>query len=983
MKQKIFGKNNAKKLIAGIKARFVSKKDISESTGDATDKVMSQKAVSDELYRLKELTNKHTWTENVDYGGATERLVSDNTKFVKFEKFSGKSLIWNQLFSPSLFELAEGLQCSVTHTDHSVTLTPDAANTFTYMRLTIPCTLEALTPSHTYYVTIQYESEDATVKLSSIGVGSATKRVGLGQSLEARGYQKAYSCVCRGEGITSNVSNTLVVDISKASGSTIPCTITSINVYDITKMLGSIVSAPFASTNMSSTNFTLFDLLKGFGVDPVADNDFCQPKLVNAKIDGWEWRAKNICKKESIPGYFSYESYLQYNANADIGVFGPGVYTILFIDRIYIQLFDPETNAQVPITGNAEIIGDGATATWNDQCIVSAVGYRGVQLSILRPLRITAVSYDPGKSGNVMVREGIHDISEDSGTLTFFKYHDPVVQTMPESIKELPGYGISSSDAENYIYCDTNGEMWYHREAIAVDLGDCQWSSRKTLTDRYAYSTSIPNIKSPDAGSVPDILSVDYDAVAYDYSLPKEGISVSGSTLCLYGPNSNGKLTIEEFKQSLRGVIVHLAIEPTEQKITGDTGNVMSVFNVPEDTSKLVFTMEDPGSFGAMYTLRKYDTVDVALGRRKFFIITEDMCTKVTLTTSNAKAPLSTSYKETRFTIDENAGIEWVEGAFYAFNINTKFVVGSAYRNVQIQIGDNDSFRPLMMSSTTPVAGNTYMAKTNIRLFQYKTTYYAGGALHMLSDSNDNTTYTYLVNTVKAAAAGSPIKIDANGYGARYSLIFPTTPISGEQGLVLDERWSSLVKSSSTAATKVVPDIKFYADRNPMYVYSANVAANAAPAANLYQDYTDLDIRYTANTTVTTWLTAFKRAYLWLKNFNPEDFSFEADATNGNIMSQDKISTRFPMATYNEDIYLYYLGTLDSSAYKLTPDFSHTNRIYKYTPSTGEMVTVDGSGVKKAEMRQRAGIVVMTQEEYDLLESPDDGTLYIIVEDQG
>lgn len=320
------------------------------------------------------------------------------------------------------------------------------------------------------------------------------------------------------------------------------------------------------------------------------------------------------------------------------------------------------------------------------------------------------------------------------------------------------------------------------------------------------------------------------------------------------------------------------------------------------------------------------------------FAITEDM---VTVTTSDTKgvAPYSTSYGMTYIEIDKNAGIEWVEGALYTFVVNTKMVVASATRNVAIRIGgadDGDVWHPLFGTSAI-VAGSSYLVKAWNTTWQYKTVYRSEGALHLQSDSN--TTYAYLVNTVIGDTTDSVVTIDSNGYGARYSLIFPTTPLSA--GLTA-ERFSSLVASSGTGSTKLINPLvnKYYIDRSPLYVYSANIAKGAKAVNSVYQDYTGTDLRYVGNTS-NTYIIARRRCFLVLHNFDPSDMSFKptANASNVgdiNIVTADKLSTLFPSTTAGT-IYLYLLGTTTATWYSLTPVFTQTYRIYKYVPSTGAL----------------------------------------------
>ena len=312
---------------------------------------------------------------------------------------------------------------------------------------------------------------------------------------------------------------------------------------------------------------------------------------------------------------------------------------------------------------------------------------------------------------------------------------------------------------------------------------------------------------------------------------------------------------------------------------------------------------------------------DTELPSQQFFVIHEDDCTIATDATKGV-APYSTSYGYTNVTISPDAGVEWVEGAFYTFVINTKLIVASATRNVRVRIGEDDDWHPVMGYYSTILAGSTYFVKAMTVVFQYKSVYQSVGALHLQYDSNS--TYAYLVNTVIGDATSSPITIDSAGYGARYSLIFPTT--------VDRTKWSSLVKSSSTGTTKVAPTCTFYA-QDPMYIYSANVAAGAKPVNSVYQYYQAMDLRYTANTS-STYLPAYDRAFLWLKDFNVGDKTFKADATVGNVVGGTKLGTRWA-TTVTGDVYLYWLGYTTATWYQLNPLQVDAPRIWKYTPSTG------------------------------------------------
>lgn len=334
-------------------------------------------------------------------------------------------------------------------------------------------------------------------------------------------------------------------------------------------------------------------------------------------------------------------------------------------------------------------------------------------------------------------------------------------------------------------------------------------------------------------------------------------------------------------------------------------------------------------------------TISAAGGNQLYFAITEDMVT-VTLDPTKGVAPYSTSYGMTYIEINKDADIKWVEGGLYTFVVDTKMVVQSTYRNVAVRIGgedDGDVWHPLF-ATTAVISGSSFLIKAMNTTFQYKSVYRPEGALHVQTDSN--TTYAYLVNTMIGDANGSIIHIDPKGYGAKYALTFPTTPLSDENGIVTDELWSSLVASSSTGSTKkaVKPTSgKFYADRQPVYIYSANVNAGAKAVNAVYQDYAGFNPCYTANT-ASNWISPYKRLFLYLHNYNPADKSFEADVTAGNVMTIDKISARFP-ATTEGSVYLYWIGYTQAAYSSAVPEFAHTSRIWKYTPSTGKLEIVE------------------------------------------
>lgn len=329
----------------------------------------------------------------------------------------------------------------------------------------------------------------------------------------------------------------------------------------------------------------------------------------------------------------------------------------------------------------------------------------------------------------------------------------------------------------------------------------------------------------------------------------------------------------------------------------------------------------------------KIDVSQDILDSKTFFIITEDMVSVDTTETSGV-APYSTSYKYTNVTITD-PDVKWVENGLYYFVIDTKLVVQSAYRNVRIRMGATGDWKPLMNQSTSILAGSSYFTKAQNRLYVYKTTHQANGAVHVISDND--TTYAYLVNTI----AASTMSVDTSGYAPRYALLFPTTPLSSST-----ERFSAIVASQSTGTTKAAANPasgKFYLDRSlGWYNYTANFAAGAVISAALYQSYQNFDLRYTANTS-TTYVSTKQQVFLYLKNYDPEDMSFKSDNSVGVICSRDKLATKFPTSVAG-DVYLLFLGWTTATWYQCQPCHDVAHRIFKYTPSTKKLVPFEKGG---------------------------------------
>lgn len=126
----------------------------------------------------------------------------------------------------------------------------------------------------------------------------------------------------------------------------------------------------------------------------------------------------------------------------------------------------------------------------------------------------------------------------------------------------------------------------------------------------------------------------------------------------------------------------------------------------------------------------------------------------------------------------------------------------------------------------------------------------------------------------------------------------------------------------------------------PFYNGSATYTAGTAIGSNvMYQKYTTMDLRYSSRTDE-TYLTLGKKVYMYLHNFNPDDMSFEPDATVGNIFTINNIEKRFPK-TEEGEVYLWFLGWSGGNGstnwYSLAANSSQLHTIYIYKPSTGEL----------------------------------------------
>lgn len=194
-----------------------------------------------------------------------------------------------------------------------------------------------------------------------------------------------------------------------------------------------------------------------------------------------------------------------------------------------------------------------------------------------------------------------------------------------------------------------------------------------------------------------------------------------------------------------------------QAQVTTTTVNGDTVLSVTPNDSKTI----------RLNTNNTYVDRDIVVnieGKCNYFPIPESIVTVATSSTKGT-APLNTSYGTTDITISADSTVEWIEGAAYAFIVNTTMVAASATRNVRVRIGTSGAWIPVLDSSGAALGGSSYFLKNQTRVLIYKTTYQSTGALHMITDSNSDTTYllrNYLPYTAGEALTAGWLAVDVN-----------------------------------------------------------------------------------------------------------------------------------------------------------------------------------------------------------------------------
>ena len=200
------------------------------------------------------------------------------------------------------------------------------------------------------------------------------------------------------------------------------------------------------------------------------------------------------------------------------------------------------------------------------------------------------------------------------------------------------------------------------------------------------------------------------------------------------------------------------------------------------------------------YTLPSYsawENIEISswvISANNSYIITESDMTKST-TKTYWVAPYNESYYYTNYTINANAGIKWVEWAWYTFVINTQ-TTASSYRNVRVRIWTWD-YIPVMSSSWTILWWSSYFTKANSRCYQYSTRYESWWALHLMTDRNS--TYSAMTTAEIDAGTGTTWRT-ITPVNLKYAIdnISPVTSVNGSTWAVTWLQTTSNLKTSLT-----------------------------------------------------------------------------------------------------------------------------------------------------------------------------------------
>lgn len=168
-----------------------------------------------------------------------------------------------------------------------------------------------------------------------------------------------------------------------------------------------------------------------------------------------------------------------------------------------------------------------------------------------------AMSYGSGR-GNVIVR----DIQiEESSTATAYTPYHRNEYSIPESIRNLPGYGWSAGTARNYVDYENKK---YVQCVNSVDLGTLTWLYQPEQQRFYAIADSIIGKFFESFGIVPNIIIAKYDTVRFnDITTKIDNMKASAVKTAndFISIRNTAYTDATTFKQAMQGVMLYYELE--------------------------------------------------------------------------------------------------------------------------------------------------------------------------------------------------------------------------------------------------------------------------------------------------------------------------------------------------------------------------------------------------------------------------------------
>lgn len=157
-------------------------------------------------------------------------------------------------------------------------------------------------------------------------------------------------------------------------------------------------------------------------------------------------------------------------------------------------------------------------------------------------------------------------------------YIGTVIRAIPESVRNLDGYGWAVGDIRNTVERDESGRWWYHKRVGSVDLGTLTW---RWSGSNSGFICAIDNMYSPEQhGTMPNMV-VNHTHTVCKYNARKESVdtvSTYTSNIVLSGSN---RLSTDDINALVNGVMLYYELAtPITTDITDLIGDALEGFAV-------------------------------------------------------------------------------------------------------------------------------------------------------------------------------------------------------------------------------------------------------------------------------------------------------------------------------------------------------------------------------------------------------------------